>query len=29
MFMTVPVITAEGREEKTGKVTMQFLLPSK
>jgi hypothetical protein len=27
--MTAPVITAEGREEKTGKVTMQFMLPSK
>ncbi|XP_047060421.1 heme-binding-like protein At3g10130, chloroplastic [Lolium rigidum] len=27
--MTAPVITAEGREEQAGKVTMQFLLPSK
>lgn len=27
--MTAPVITAEGRAEQTGKVTMQFLLPSK
>jgi hypothetical protein len=27
--MTAPVITAEGREDQAGKVTMQFLLPSK
>jgi hypothetical protein len=27
--MTAPVLTAEGREEQAGKVTMQFLLPSK
>jgi hypothetical protein len=27
--MTAPVITSEGRESQTGKVTMQFLLPSK
>ncbi|CAM0883589.1 unnamed protein product [Alopecurus aequalis] len=27
--MTAPVITAEGSEEQTGKMTMQFLLPSK
>ena len=27
--MTAPVITAEGRDEQAGKVTMQFLLPSK
>jgi hypothetical protein len=27
--MTAPVITVEGREEQKGKVTMQFLLPSK